>query len=181
MKRLNDFIRVCPDVLDKNLCEYLCLLFETSKGKEKINNEVIKFTQVNLNVHHNHILSRLIGPTQEALSRYRSKLKDETLWFPKNTFALEEFRVKCYNAGTGEQFKTHVDVGNHNSAKRFLAFLFYLNDDFEGGETVFAGERTVKPKRGSVLIFPPTWQYPHAGLPVKTGSKFIMSTYLHYT
>jgi hypothetical protein len=181
MKHLNDFIRVCPGVLDEEVCELLCLTFDMSKGKKKVKNEVIDFTELNLNVHHGDIISHLIGPTQEALSRYKSKLKYETIWFPTNTLALEEFRVKCYNSDAGEQFKTHVDVGDHNSARRFLSFLFYLNDDFTGGETDFAGGITVKPKRGSVLIFPPTWQYPHTGLPLKTGRKFIMSTYLHYT
>ena len=27
-----------------------------------------------------------------------------------------------------DEFNDHVDVGNHESAKRFLAFFFYLND-----------------------------------------------------
>lgn len=181
MRHLDNFIKVYPNVLNEEICEFLCLTFETSKGKEKIENEVINFTQLNISVHHNHLRGHLIGPTQEALSRYKSDLKEETLWFPRNVLALEEFRVKCYNSDTGEQFKTHVDVNDHNSSRRFLSFLFYLNDDFTGGETEFVGGVTIKPKRGSVLIFPPTWQYPHAGLPIKTGSKFIMSTYLHYT
>jgi len=181
LRHLKDFIKVYPDILDGELCDYLCLSFEMSKEKEKVENEVINFTQLNLNVHHKDLLNHLIGPTQEALYRYISKLKVETMWFPTNTLALEEFRVKCYNGGTGEQFGTHVDVGNYNSARRYLSFLFYLNDDFTGGETKFDGGPMIKPHRGSVLVFPPTWQYPHTGLPVNTGSKFIMSTYLHYT
>ena len=181
MKHLSDYVRICPDVLSEEVCEALCLTFETSQGKEEIKNDVIDFTQVNLNVHHSNLLNHLIGPTQEVLARYKKKLKAETLWFPRNTLALEEYRVKCYNGGTGQQFKPHVDVGDHNSSRRFLSFLFYLNDNFTGGETQFIGGRTIKPKRGSVLVFPPTWQYPHAGLPVTHGKKFIMSTYLHYT
>ena len=51
---------------------------------------------------------------------------------------MEEFRIrKRYNSGTGEQFDDHVDVCNLESSKRYLSMLFYLNDDFTGGETVF--------------------------------------------
>lgn len=181
MRHLDNFIKVYPNVLNEEICEFLCLTFEMSKGKEKVENEVINFTQLNLNTHHIDMLNHLIGPTRQVLSQYIGDLKNETTWFPRNTLAMEEFRIKCYNGGTGEQFSTHVDVGNYVSAKRFLSFLFYLNDDFEGGETVFEDGPTIKPKQGSVLIFPPTWQYPHSGLSVTTGSKFIMSTYLHYT
>jgi hypothetical protein len=46
------------------------------------------------------------------------------------------------------------------SAKRYLAFLFYLNDDFEGGETDLSSDKSSNHRRGKVLVFPPTWQYP---------------------
>ena len=84
--------------------------------------------------------------------------------------------------GTDDQFLIHTDVQDHQSAKRYLAFLIYLNDDFKGGETTFPYNKlTIKPETGKVLVFPPTWQYPHSGLPVKSGNpKYIMSTYLHY-
>ena len=39
---------------------------------------------------------------------------------------------------------------------------------------------TVQPKRGSILIFPPTWMYRHAGLPPVSNDKYILGTYLHY-
>lgn len=177
---LTDYIKVYDDVLDKDICEYFSLLFQLSPSKEKIKNKVINFSQLNVNKYFKESLPPLIQGTREALSRYKEDVK-ETLHFPKNTLSLEEFRVKCYNAGTGEQFDTHVDVGDHNSAKRFLSFLFYLNDDFTGGQTRFFDDYSITPKMGSVVVFPPTWQYPHAGLPVDTGRKFIISTYLHYT
>ncbi|BCU94503.1 MAG: hypothetical protein CM15mV5_1640 [uncultured marine virus] len=54
------------------------------------------------------------------------------------TEILWEFaRIKKYTKNTEDQFAPHVDVGDHASAKRFLAFLVYLNDVEEGGETNF--------------------------------------------
>ena len=95
------------------------------------------------------------------------------LWMKYNKMVLD-FRNEIEDENT--------DVQDHMTAKRYLAFLFYLNDDFVGGETDFPyNELTVTPETGKVLVFPPTWQYPHRGLHVKGGSpKYIMSTYLHY-
>ncbi len=101
-------------------------------------------------------------------------------------YGFEEFRMKRYLPEEKQYFGFHTDVGDHASAKRFLAFLWYLNDVEEGGETVFRFRKddpniiTVKPKAGRVLVFPPTWTYPHEGLPPISGPKYVVSSYLHY-
>lgn len=94
-------------------------------------------------------------------------------------YGFEELRVKKYEVG--DSFDKHIDVSDHASAKRWLAFLVYLNDDFEGGETKFYNQDyVVRPKKGHVLVFPPLWLYPHAGLPVTKGEKYILTTYFHF-
>ena len=100
--------------------------------------------------------------------------------FPSK-YCFEEFRLKWYKTNNYDQFKTHVDIYDYNSARRFLVVFLYLNDVAEGGETSFDKLNfTVKPKRGSILIFPPTWMYRHAGLPPQSNKKYIVGTYLHY-
>ena len=94
---------------------------------------------------------------------------------------LEEFRIKKYAVGGQDRFDEHVDVVNHQSSRRCLAMLFYLNDIDSGGKTVFPYQnKEFTPKRGNVIIFPPTWEYPHLGEPPIGSPKYIMSTYLHY-
>ena len=89
--------------------------------------------------------------------------------------------MKKYVAEDDDRFDPHVDVGDHSSARRFLALFFYLNDVDEGGETWFTKMGIkVKPEAGRCLIFPPTWTYPHAGLPPLNTNKYIIGTYLHY-
>jgi len=46
--------------------------------------------------------------------------------------------MKRYVTGGEDRFDLHVDVKNYDTARRFLVVFFYLNDDFEGGETVFS-------------------------------------------
>ena len=38
---------------------------------------------------------------------------------------------------SNDQFKDHVDVGDYNSARRFLVCFLYLNDVKEGGPQIF--------------------------------------------
>jgi len=98
-----------------------------------------------------------------------------------NTMAIEGFRIKCYRPNDQDQFGLHVDVAHAASSTRYLAFLFYLNDSDAGTE--FPRERyTVAAREGRVVMFPPTWCYPHQGLMPQDGStKYIMSSYLLYT
>jgi len=61
--------------------------------------------------------------------------------------------------------------------------MVYLNDNFDGGETVFPiFQDVIKPKKGSLLIFPPLWTYLHRGNPpLKPGyAKYFLMTYLNY-
>ena len=47
----------------------------------------------------------------------------------------------------GSYMENHVDKGDA------IAFILYLNDEFEGGETVFENQTTIKPKKGRLLVF----------------------------
>ena len=88
---------------------------------------------------------------------------------------MEDFRMKRYLPNIGERFDEHVDVYNKNSCGRALVFLFYLNDN--DGNTFFPNhELYIQPKRGRVLMFPPTWEYPHSGLSPSNNSKYILRT-----
>jgi hypothetical protein len=57
--------------------------------------------------------------------------------------------------------------------------MWYLNDVDNGGETVFE-ELFIRPKLGTMIVFPPLWMFPHRGNPPISNLKYIMSTYLHY-
>ena len=178
--KLNDFVAHFP-ALKPELCSYLITVFEDSLLKQlRHDNEVQQFTEVNLNQQSPELARELVQVVKSAVSSYTDHIVPAGERFFPVKFGLEEMRIKRYDKG--DRFNQHVDVGNLDSSKRFLAFLFYLNDDFRGGETVFKTPDTftVRPHKGNVVVFPPTWQYPHAGMPVREGTKYIMSTYLNY-
>ena len=83
----------------------------------------------------------------------------------------------CPSRGRPELAKRLIDTATETQTGD-TEFLFYLNDS--DGETYFPEhDVTIHPKCGKVLVFPPTWEYPHAGLP-PTNTKYILSTYIHY-
>ena len=165
------------DTLPKEFCDVLIDLFENTKeGHERVNHDYKpSFTQLNVNEHHPEVVKILVNYTQKAYGMYASEVKNK---FLPRLRSLEEFRIKRYLPGGEERFDEHVDVGDHATAKRALAFLFYLNNN--DGDTYFSTEDLyIRPRTGKVVVFPPTWEHPHAGLP-PTTTKYIMSTYIHY-
>jgi hypothetical protein len=62
--------------------------------------------------------------------------------------------------------KMHIDNGDK------FSFLLYLNDDFEGGETVIE-DITVKPKQGRIVIFSNGVMY-HEVKQIKKNNRFIL-------
>ena len=83
-------------------------------------------------------------------------------------------RLRYYRYSGGERFAPHVDLSHSTGVVRsFLTVIFYLNDDFEGGETDFFG-RAVTPKTGAAILFP--HELHHEGRPVFGGVKFVLRT-----
>ena len=184
MASLNDLIQVYDNVLEENICDFLINVFDQLPDKhEKIDNDLKpSFTQFNLteyskisdelNEVHNHVIRK----TFEYRDMYYEMVDKRV--FPES-HAFEQFRIKRYNNDGHDQFISHVDVEDYASARRFLTFMWYLNDIDQGGETRF-NDMMIKPKKGNLLVFPPLWMFPHAGLPPISGAKYILHTYLHY-
>mgnify|MGYP006253925405 FL=1 len=169
------------NILPTNLCDYLINLYESDKdNRERVDNESKPtFTQLNLNRYHRKIVSNLYNYFSLALDSYKKDVPSSK-YLPDIKY-IEEFRIKKYEVGGVDRFDEHVDVIDHKSAKRCLAMLFYLNDVEEGGKTIFPyHHKKFTPVKGSVIIFPPTWEYPHLGEPPVSNPKYIMSSYLHY-
>lgn len=94
-------------------------------------------------------------------------------------FGLNEmFRVYRYTKG--QRFKMHRDGSyqRNESECSFFSFIIYLNDDFEGGETEFRKLSTVKPEKGSALIF--HHPYRHEGKEIESGTKYVLRTDIMY-
>jgi len=171
-------VQVYENILPEELCNKLIDVFENSSENHEFINNSYKpcFTQLNINKTHPELVRELVSYTQRVYGLYSVDVNNKFL--PKLR-KMEEFRIKRYLPGGEERFDEHVDVANQNDCIRALSFQFYLNDN--DGDTYFSKiKKYVKPKVGKAIVFPPTWEYPHSGLPPSNNTKYILSTYIHY-
>ena len=155
-KKLSDLIKVYDDILTVDKCEKLINFFEENPRLQQRfdNNQRPNFTQLNITQHsqsdsateEDKILHTELTTTfMNVISLYQidCSITDEI----PSQWALEQIRIKKYNQATdccnpdaiqsSDQFAEHVDVGDHNSARRFLALFLYLNHTENTGKTIF--------------------------------------------
>ena len=78
---------------------------------------------------------------------------------------------------TGDYVKKHVDTSSDQH--RTLSCSLILNDDYQGGEiSFFDGEVKPNLKKGDLLIFPSSFTYPHQVLPVTSGTRYSIITWI---
>ena len=171
-------VKVYDNVIPSKACKSFIDLFENNESHQEYidYNGCPCFTQLNLNQLSPNIVRSLIPYLAQVYKQYKNDVRSKYIPPLKE---LEEFRIKRYYNNGNEKFDEHVDVTDSSSSIRAVAFLFYLNDN--DGNTLFPLHNlNIQPVSGRVIVFPPTWEYPHTGLPPKNDSKYIMSTYIHY-
>lgn len=181
---LQRLVRTYDGDLDPGLCERLIASFQAGRTLHERNGRGVRaglersaWTELNVTRAGDPQLQRLFRSKVDlALARYNRDVP-LTLALPSSP-KTADLILKEYRAGTGEAFQVHFD-SIYDVSNRYLVFIWYLNDVTEGGETEFPdlGLR-VEARRGRLLMFPPYWMYQHAGLPPRSGDKYILSTYL---
>ena len=85
----------------------------------------------------------------------------------------------------GSYYDRHQDYdmicqdGMNRLMARKFTYLWYLNEDFDEGETEFFDGSAVKPETGKLIIFPATWNFYHRGRPPVNGKKYICTGWMY--
>lgn len=99
---------------------------------------------------------------QDVLSRYNKVVR--TIASGDTGFTLIKYR-------TGDSCSEHVDQVPHEI--RVCTAIYYINDDYEGGEIVFPEQGVeFKPRPGEVIVTPATDEFPHEVRPVTKGERY---------
>lgn len=76
----------------------------------------------------------------------------------------------------------HCEKGDFMYSRRVMAFMYYLNDIEEGGETEFLYQSLrVKPTEGTLLIWPASYTHTHRGNPPLKEDKYVMTGWVEFT
>ena len=91
--------------------------------------------------------------------------------------------------GIGGHYRPHIDGESvwctprgekiwKKSTDRDLSLVFFLNDDFEGGDFIFPEHNIrVRPKPGMMVCFPSNHHYLHGVEPVTKGKRYSIVTW----
>jgi len=134
---------------------------------------------------------------------YKGKIEDDTVQSLKDAFLnnlnnlffenfdpIEKDYMSTYNIftdwhdtygilkyGKGQQFTNHID--DHPSYHRRISTVYYLNENYTGGEINFPRFNvTLKPEANQMIVFPSTYVYNHSVSPVIEGERYAVVSWL---
>lgn len=123
--------------------------------------------QKNLNIRKN-LDSYLFVSASYVIKQYREKFPDCTVE-QDSGYDLLKYEV-------GQFYMQHTD--SFKDRPRAVSCSFALNDDYEGGEFAFFNRELVyKLKKGSCIMFPSNFMYPHEIMPVTSGTRYSIVTW----
>ena len=100
-------------------------------------------------------------------------------YLPKSN-VYEGFKIQKYNPDECYS-RLHCESGGCDLT-RVLAWMIYLNDVTDGGETEFPSQdKKFQPRCGDFLIWPAHFTHPHRGIVSKTQVKYIVTGWTVYT
>jgi hypothetical protein len=179
-KLLSDYVKAYEGTLSAQQCQALIERFEAAHPlhERKAAEGSYSFAQLSVSRHWPEVETQVARIMMTCMQQYWQALEIGAYWPAKPQ--AEEIRLKRYLPDGRDNFPPHVDVMDDADSRRFVTAILYLNDP-GGGETVFPGlDLSVPPAPGRLVVFPPLWLFPHAGLPPRDRPKYILHSYLWY-
>ena len=180
----NSFIFEIPEAIPVWICEEMIQRFETQTRQQypgrvgrtaQQDDSVKKTTDLALSTHADwkdmdNILHRSLGM---ALREFRKRYPFFEGPFKDIGYNLQRYRP-------GEYYHWHIDGGSHDFTDRQLVAIWYLND-VPGGGTDFKFQNVrIQPETGKLVLFPPFWTHEHRAAEIRTGVKYIATTWITF-
>lgn len=183
MRKLEEFIVVLDGVFTPNLCD--AIIAEYGDGDDWVQTEIRSGVDTSIRS------AMTIGMSHQGVmeKNYAVRRKLDAYAFASVSKAIQTYNARfpyCLvesDSGydilryePGQFYKEHVDSCKQNP--RSVSCSIALNDDYDGGEfAFFGGEIKKKLPKGSALLFPSTFMYPHEILPVTRGTRYSIITW----
>lgn len=184
MKNINDYIVVFENVMTHTLCD---AILEEFNKEDEWQKTVVGSGNINENIRSAETIIISFPHVIERNQKVRQKLD-------KYIFASAGYAIKKYNEKfplcsieqdsgyellrykEGQFYTQHTD--SFKTRPRAVSCSFALNDDYEGGEWGFFDREIVtKTPKGSVVLFPSNFMYPHEIMPVTKGTRYSIITW----
>jgi predicted 2-oxoglutarate/Fe(II)-dependent dioxygenase YbiX len=101
--------------------------------------------------------------------------KDYLIENDTNLKSHDDYKILKYEIGG--KFNLHRDDGGGRF--RRMSWVYYINDDYEGGELCFPTFNIdIKPDAGDLIFFPSSYAYPHYVKPVISGTRYSIASWM---
>ncbi len=174
-------IYVIDNAFDDELCDKLMKYIDSTKLKklsfsDTNNVECYSVVTIEENETHAFVIEKIKELFKSVSEKNdKIKIKGQTLFELRKVYG--ETRIHQDGVFNGDIIETE----NNGKVKtvRSLTIVVSLNDDFEGGIYNFPNQNiTIKPKKGTAILFPPYYTHPHAVSAIETGKfRYICSSW----
>lgn len=181
---LEEFILVLDDIVPLDLCDKILLEYadsdewgKTAVGKGEYVPEIRSCETITLST--NNIINKNFDVRKEiddSLFRCANNcLKQYLQKFP-NLTAETDTGYELLRYQKGQKYAQHTD--SFIQQQRSITCSLLLNEDYEGGEFgFFDREILIKGGKGSAIMFPSNFMYPHEILEVISGTRYSIVTW----
>lgn len=184
-----EFIKIYENAISNELCDKLMLEINTNptiatRADESWRRCLMLSYPNNLIIGSENIFNQVKSQCRELFNKFKDDIGQNGGKGTLNFCSLiEKPNIILYipNDKKQEMFHDHSDNWSQDSSTRQVSVILYLNDVEEGGCTVFPYyNMSVKPKKGSILMFPSFYTYTHHAEPPISNPKYIMVTWIHF-
>ena len=90
-------------------------------------------------------------------------------------------QIDLLKYSVGGKYEIHTD--NYSTSPRSLSVIMNLNDEYQGGNLIFADQKNKEIKRlklgkGSIVFFPSNFMYPHMIESITEGTRYSIVAWL---
>tara|TARA_B000000557_G_scaffold251233_1_gene238320 strand:- start:110 stop:745 length:636 start_codon:yes stop_codon:yes gene_type:complete len=158
---ITDFIGVFPNAVEPDFCDYLCQYVDQASQVAPRNFTHVKDKQICLDAFSPGEAKGLMEYVNGCLFYYINEFSYLT-----NFSYISALVLLQKTEPTQGYHMFHGENINWNVSDRTLAWMVYLNDVEEGGETEWLyQQRKIKPTKGTVCIWPGSFTHLHRGNP----------------
>lgn len=182
---LREFVKVFDDAIPLDLCDRIIQEYQndknwepTSVGPGIINQKIRRVNTIKIDdpsVIYQNFDKRQRLSFEMTESMYYAIQKFQKIAPAMSAEANSGYELLRYQEG--DFYTEHTD--SFISHPRHVSCSFHLNDDYEGGEFAFFNrEFKIKAKKGSLVMFPSNFMFPHEILPVTKGTRYSIITWI---
>ena len=184
-----DFIGVYPNAAPTDFCEEVIEVFNGYDNANALryrpepqavtDNHINSFDLILAKNHPAKIYERGLDYLWAAHDLYADEY-DISLKYQTGSYINLDFQIQRTRPTEGFHY-WHYENSNMEVRNRILTWILYLNDIKEGGETEFLYQsKRIKPKQGTLVIWPAAFTHLHRGNPPLKEDKYIATGWFEF-